>query len=110
MFVLSKYKQNTYAKAVLLLGSSVPLIRQLKDIFEVVVHLCMKIIQRAASLRCKYYAPISSEVSKEMKYKKDIIHISPLDSHLFFETLSQVILISNNGFFQLVDDIYIATM
>ena len=70
----------------------------------------IKILQRAASLRCKYYAPISSEVSKEMKYKKDISHISPLDSHLFFETLSQVILISNNVFFQLVDDIYIATM
>ena len=86
-------RQNTYAKAVLLLGSSMPLIRQLKDIFEVVVHLCMKILQRAAILRCKYYALISSEGSKDMKYKKDISHISPLDSHLFFETLSQVIFI-----------------
>ena len=84
--------QNTYAKAVLLLGSMQ--IRQLKDIFEVVVHLCIKILQR-----CKYYAPISSEVSKERKYKKDISHISSLDSHLFFETLSQVILILNNVFF-----------
>ena len=89
----SRKRQNTYAKAVLLLGSSMPLIRQLKDIFEVVVHLCMKILQRAAILRCKYYALISSEGSKDMKYKKDISHISPLDSHLFFETLSQVIFI-----------------
>ena len=40
----SRKRQNTYAKAVLLLGSSMPLIRQLKDIFEVIVHLCMKIL------------------------------------------------------------------